>query len=61
MQGQGTVEYALVTAVFLAIIIALGALAQALGGNVFAQHIASSASHVVEGGLLQAVGDILYY
>lgn len=60
-RGQGTVEYALVTAVFLVVAVAFGALVHALGEGVFAQHIAASASHIVDSGLIQAAGDILYY
>lgn len=43
--GQGTVEYALVLAVFLALVIALGVVWRFLDAGVIVDHALQSASH----------------
>jgi len=50
-----------VTAVFMVIVIALGALVGLLQDGVFAQQISRSASHVMDQGVLGAVGDVLFF
>lgn len=47
--GQATVEFALVLAGFLALLVALGALADFASSGAFAQHARSTASHHVAG------------
>lgn len=44
-RGQGTVEFAVVTAAFMAIVVAFGALWGALGSGLFVDHALASASH----------------
>ena len=46
--GQGTLEYALITAGFLSVAVALGALWHVLGGGLFVEHALASASHHVQ-------------
>ena len=46
--GQGTVEFALVTAAFLAAVIALGALWRGLEAGMFVDHALMSASHHIQ-------------
>lgn len=53
--GQSTVEYAVVAAVFIAIVVALGALANVLGDGLFVQHALAAASHHVKGSLGGAI------
>lgn len=61
VQGQGTVEFALVTAAFLAVAITLGALWRALGDGAFVEHALVSASHQVSVAALGAVADVFLY
>lgn len=46
--GQATVEYVLLLAVFLCVMVALGMLAQRLDAGMFVDHALSSASHHVQ-------------
>lgn len=46
--GQGTLEYALVMAGFLSVIVALASLWRVLNGGVFVEHALMSASHHVQ-------------
>lgn len=58
--GQGTVEFAVVTAAFLAIVVAFGVLWRTLSGAVFVEHALAVASHRVV--VAPAVwGDVLRY
>ncbi len=47
--GQATVEYAVVVAAFLSVVVALGAFGRILGGGLFVEHAVASASHHVAG------------
>lgn len=47
--GQGTVEYAVVTAALLCVCVALGALWRALSSGLFTVHALAAASHHVQG------------
>ena len=60
-KGQSTVEYALVLAAFLAVVIGLGALAHLFSDGAFAQHAAFSASHHVSGNAPGAILDIFSF
>ena len=46
-QGQSTVEYAVVAAAFIAILIALGLLSDFLGDGILVRHASAAASHNV--------------
>ena len=54
-------EYALVLAAFLAVVIGLGALAHLFSDGVVAQHAALSASHHVSGNAPGAILDIFSF
>ncbi|MDO4290915.1 MAG: hypothetical protein Q4C41_06780 [Eggerthellaceae bacterium] len=47
-RGQGTVEYAVVLGVLMCVVVALGALHDALGAGLFVEHALSAASHHVQ-------------
>lgn len=47
--GQGTVEYAIVVAAFLVVVVGLGLLRQSLGSGLFVEHALASASHHLAG------------
>ena len=47
--GQGTVEYAVVTAALLAVVIGIGVLWRAFDAGLFVEHAVASASHHVAG------------
>jgi hypothetical protein len=59
--GQATVEYLIVGLVFVAVIVALGLLAQLLEDGLFVEHAARSASHAITGNTAGTVGDVLLY
>jgi hypothetical protein len=48
VQGQSTVEYAIVFAALLIIVVALGALMNVVSDGVFVEHAKTSASHNIE-------------
>lgn len=58
--GQGTVEYALVTAAFLCVVVAGAALWRALAEGLFAEHALLAASHHLAGALTW-VTDVFSY
>ena len=60
-RGQGTVEYALVMAAFLAALVALGALWRVLEGGLFVEHALASASHHVQLASPGNVADVFLY
>ena len=60
-RGQSTVEFAVVTAAFLAVMLGLGALWRGVSGGLFVEHALSTASHHVEGVVPQALADVLLY
>lgn len=47
--GQGTVEYAIVVAALLAVVVGVGALGRAIGSGLFVEHALASASYHVAG------------
>lgn len=53
--GQSTVEYALLSAAFLAIVLGLGALSDLLGDGVVVSHAISAASHGVQNSIGGAI------
>lgn len=59
--GQGTVEFAVVTAAFLAVALACGALWRALGDGLFVEHALASASHHVQLAAPGNVADVFLY
>lgn len=59
--GQGTVEFALVTAGLLAVVIAFGVLWRAVGGGVLVQHALASASHHLGSLFAGAATDVLLF
>ena len=60
-RGQGTVEFALVTAAFLAAVIALGALWRGLEAGMFVDHALMSASHHIQMTMPGSVADVFLY
>ena len=59
--GQSTVEFAVITAAFLALALGIGALWHGFSGGMFVEHALSSASHHVGGAAPQAAADMLLY
>jgi hypothetical protein len=59
--GQATVEYLIVGAVLIVVLMALGLLAQLLEDGLFVEHAAQSASHTLGGNPIGAAGDVLLY
>lgn len=60
-RGQATVEFALVTAAFLSIGVACGALWHAFEGGLFVEHALLGASHHVAGVAPGLLADIFLY
>ncbi|WP_229033337.1 hypothetical protein, partial [Eggerthella lenta] len=60
-RGQGTVEFALVTAAFLAAVVALGALWRSLEAGMFVDHALMSASHHIQMTMPGSVADVFLY
>lgn len=59
--GQGTVEFALVVAAFIAVAIAFGALWRLFGEGKAMEHALMSASHHIQLAAAGALPDILLY
>ena len=59
--GQSTVEFAVITAAFLALALGIGALWHGFSGGMFVEHALSSASHHVGSATPQAAADMLLY
>ena len=59
--GQSTVEYALVLAAFLAVLIGLGALAHLFAEGTVANHALFGASHHVAGNVAGAILDVFAF
>lgn len=59
--GQGTLEFALIGAAFLSLVIAGGILWQTLDAGLLVEHALSSASHHVGGSVPGVVGDVFLY
>lgn len=59
--GQGTVEFALVTAAFMVVAVTLGLLWRALEGGLFVQHALLSASHHVQLASPGCIADVFLY
>lgn len=60
-RGQGTVEYALVVAALIALVLALGALWHLFDAGVPLDHALQSASHHLAAAAPGALGDVLLY
>lgn len=56
--GQSTVEYAIVTAALLVVVLALGLLWNLGDDGIFVDHAQSSASHHLEDAAAGIVGDV---
>lgn len=61
LAGQSTVEFAIVTAAFLAILLGLSALWHAFDQGLLVQHALQTASHHVQSVDAGAWGDVLAY
>lgn len=59
--GQGTVEYAVVFAALLALVVGLGAIWRLFDGGAVVQHALQSASHHVQSAAAGAIGDVFQY
>lgn len=59
--GQSTVEYAVIFAGFMALIVALSAMGRAFGSGLLVEHALSSASHHLQLAALGAASDIFLY
>ncbi len=59
-RGQSTVEYAMVLAASLAVVVGLGMLWGAVDGGMFVQHAVASASHNIQG-MAGSVADVFCY
>ncbi len=59
-RGQSTVEYALISAAFIAIVIGLGALSDLFSGGVVVDHAISAASHGIQN-LVGGAVDVFSY
>lgn len=60
-RGQGTVEFALVTAGLLTVIVACGALWRVFEGGLFVEHALMAASHHVQGAAPGSIADVFLY
>lgn len=60
-RGQGTVEFVVVAAAFLVVVVAGGALWRALEGGLFVEHALASASHHVHMAAPGNVADVFLY
>ncbi len=61
MPAQGTLEYAVVLAGFLALVVGLGTLRHVVSGDMLVGHALSAASHHLEAASLGWVGDVFLY
>ncbi|MBU5404822.1 hypothetical protein KQI08_02670 [Paraeggerthella hongkongensis] len=59
--GQSTVEFAIVAAAFISVLVALGALWRSLKSGLFVDHALASASHHVQGVLAGGIADVFLY
>ena len=59
-KGQGSAEFALVTAALLGVVLGLSALGHLFSDGVLMQHAVDAASHHVEGAM-SAVADVFVY
>ncbi|MCL1797826.1 MAG: hypothetical protein FWG24_05910 [Eggerthellaceae bacterium] len=60
-QGQGTVEFAVVCAAFVSLVVALSVLWHALQSGLFVEHALASASHHLQSVSAGVVGDVFLY
>lgn len=60
-RGQSTVEFALITAGFVGLIVGLGALWHVFDAGLFIEHALASASHHVHMVSVGVVGDVFLY
>ena len=61
LSGQSTVEYAIVLAAFLALVIGLGAMADLFQSGLVVEHALQSASHHLKDVATKAWADVLLY
>ncbi len=61
LSGQSTVEYAIVLAAFLALVIGLGAMADLFQSGLVVEHALQSASHHLKDVATGAWADVLLY
>lgn len=54
-------EFAIVAAVFISVLVALGALWRSLKSGLFVDHALASASHHVQGVLAGGIADVFLY
>lgn len=59
--GQSTVEFAVITAGFLAVTVALGAMWHAFGGGLLVEHAVAVASHHVQAVAPATITDVFLY
>lgn len=59
--GQATLEYSLILLAFLAIIVAFGLLWTAAGSGTLTDQAINAGSHLISGGILETVQDIILY
>ncbi len=59
--GQSTVEFAVVTAAFLTVVVGLGALWRLASGGALVEHALATASHCIMQASPQAMADVLLY
>lgn len=59
--GQGTVEFAVVMAGFLVVVVGLGVLWRAFEGGLFVEHALAAASHHVQGVAPGTIADVFLY
>jgi hypothetical protein len=60
-KGQTTLEYIIVGAALLVVILSLGALANRLQEGLFVHHAIESASHAASKNVQGAIGDVLLF
>ncbi len=60
-RGQSTVEYAVISAAFLALLVGLGLLWRSISGGTFVDHAVVSASHHIQTSVLGGCCDVLLY
>ncbi|HBT94667.1 MAG TPA: hypothetical protein DEB24_00435 [Coriobacteriia bacterium] len=59
--GQARVEYAIVTAAILVVMVALRVFADRLEGGLFVDYALNNASHAIGAQTMGAIGDVLLY
>lgn len=60
-KGQSTVEFAVITSGFVALIVALGLFWHALGDGLLVEHALAAASHHLQGVPIPNIADVFRY